>query len=678
MGQTVDFDPVSMFRPLVKAWQKRLRLAMEVRKEEFDEDAKEVMDFFDGKQSELWEEYVTNVRKGMIPVGEQVSAKYTIVPNRVFEAVKLLAPRLVPNTPHREVTARRTPPVSPAQFGNLLDPVTAQAHQMYLAMKDEEHQRKQDAAQALKSLLNYTVTELNCSDDQRRCIEESIAVGMGVLWTELANEPGLSTKMIGSFYMSPLDLLVDSDATVWNEIGWAARKRCEHVADVEQRFGLSPGYLRKSGHFRSSGQQGNDETDDNYQSRKRYGEHNDIITYYEVYSKVGLGGRYVQNDKIRPVIEAFGDFGDYVYLAVCDKCPYFLNLTPEHLQKYTPQEMFDALSWPAQFYKDRNGWPFEAFAYNWKPGKLWPISHIKPGLAELKAISILMSILVTKAEAASTTYIGVAKAALEDVEKSLFKSENGFSIIPLNITVAPNQKLSDLIDFMQPPEFNKALMDVILILGQQLELRFGLLPILYGAEGENQARVAADINTRQANAGSRIDDMYRIATKALSRVARKEAAATKELLTAEDLVPCIGRDLAGVWQREFSNADLDSIYRDYEYAIEAGDEPSLSKQGKLEALQKAWQYAAPVLQQILAMNGDTGPLNNMLQDMMREAGVAEPERYQIAPLPPPMPPAPPQGEGNPDEQGQGQEQPQQQPPQADMAAMLGLPMQGVA
>ena len=139
----------------------------------------------------------------------------------------------------------------------------------------------------IQSYLNYTPNELNLKEHARKAVDEAIIKGMGVLWTELIelekDQQGGTFGIVGSFYDSADNLLLDPDADEQEDCLWSAR-RCVHpLKDVAEQYGLEPDELK--GHIESNASI----ADDNNKTKRKNGKTNDLIVYWKIYSKTGFG-----------------------------------------------------------------------------------------------------------------------------------------------------------------------------------------------------------------------------------------------------------------------------------------------------------------------------------------------------------------------------------------------------
>src|SRR5262249_36622282 len=131
---------------------------------------------------------------------------------------------------------------------------------------------------------------------------------------------------------------------------------------------------------------------------------------------------------VTPKAQELDVFGDFVYLVVADNVPFPLNLPPEvcrclgqddpAVAQAALQQAGPRLQWPTPFWAD-DGWPFVELDFHPVPREAWPMSHIKPGLGELKFLNWAYSFLAGKIKNACRDFIAVAKSAGEELKENI-------------------------------------------------------------------------------------------------------------------------------------------------------------------------------------------------------------------------------------------------------------------
>jgi hypothetical protein len=335
-------------------------------------------------------------------------------------------------------------------------------------------------------------------------------------------------------------------------------------------------------------------------------------------------------------------------LVVAEGVDYPLNV-PKEIALEEPDEtglpnsLFTRTRWPIPFYADHNGWPFTPFQCHRKPGSVWPISHMKPGMPELKFLNWALSFLATRVMISSKTLVGVSKAAGDDIKDQLLKHEqSGFSLVELSETLG--RSVTDIVSILQLPQVSPELWTIVQAVSEMFDKRVGLTELTYGLT-RAQYRSAAEAQVKSEQISVRPDDMANVLEDAMSMLARREALAARWLLQDQDVAPVLGPIGATVWKSLQETVTLGQLAMNYEYRIEAGSARKPNKAGRIEALQIALQTVGPVVQGLIPQ-GVVGPWNALMKDYCDAIDV-DPTGYMIPEPPPPQPPQPPAGPADP-------------------------------
>ena len=675
-------------RSVATSWLSKIKQA-EKHKRPFTEDAREAMNFFDGSGDWFWKD--KSRVDAAFPKIQPPSFRMST--NKCFEAVKLFGSVIYARNPTRTVTPRTFPVISPTALGidlnqpPQIDPMTGapapnqaaiQFMQASRFVGDLEEKRR-SIGQLLEAYLNYTPNELNLKDHSRRAVDEGIIKGMGVWWTELVELPtdeGETFGMIGSFADSVDNLLFDPDADEQEDLLWIARKCIHPVDEVARKYGLSREELK--GHLESYVARSEEDSRD-YKHKKRNGKTNDLIVYWKIYSKTGFG--HTLKGSPKDYREMFDSLGEHCYIVVAEGVDYPLNVPKEVAleqpdESGLPNSLFTRTRWPIPFYAEINGWPCTFLQFHRKPGYSWPISHLKPGMPELKFINWAMSFLATRIMVSCKTMVGVAKAAGDDIKDQILKhEESGFSLIELSETLG--RSVDDIVSIFQMPPVSPEIWQVLQAVSDQFDKRVGLTELVYGMT-RNQFRSAAEAQVKSEQISVRPDDMANALEDAMSELARKEAMAARWLLQAKDVEHVVGPLGAMVWEQSVQQLRLHEVAREFEYRIEAGSARKPNKASRVEQMQMALQTLGPVLQGLL-QQGMVTPWNALITDWAKSLDI-DPTNYLVPPPPPAPPPqqplATPPGEGPPpSEPGGGGQPPEEPPPESGMPPQVPQELQ---
>lgn len=647
-------------RPIVSRWLECIRQA-EKHKRPFQADAEEAMQFFAGDPDYMWQDkYARGERgynKGMNPPAFRMQV------NRVWEAVRLFAAVIHHRNPTRTVLPKEYPVIGPALLGIFPQPPVPQmgpdgqpvigpdgqpvmmpdpgmmAYQQGLQQQQQLFEKRKVVSKLLEDYLNYTPNELDLKRHSRKVVEEALIKGAGVWWHELYAPPGSTVKMAGSFYDTIDNLVWDPDADEYEDIRWAARKRTQPIDEVAAKFGLRREDLR--GHIESYFSR-SDRGERGYEYRKKNGQTNDLICYWEIYSKTGFGDRLKDGNK--ELQGKFDSLGANCYIVVAEGVDFPLNAPPAILQEEVdesgiPQSLFMAAQWPIPFWAEPQGWPFTVLAWHGKPGYSWPISLIRPGIGELRFINWAMSFLATRIATASQTLIGVAKSADPDIKaKILEKDEGGLKIV--EISEAIGRSVNDVISVFQMPGVTSDMYQIISEVTALFDRRVGLTELIYGMT-RNQFRSAAEAQVKAEQISVRPDDYADILENALSDVARKEALLARWLVNPEDVAPLLGPMAAQAWHLHVRAEQPDTIVREYDYRVEAGSTKKPNVATKIENMNSFMQIIMPVAQGLLQAGRPelfNAIMKNWGQNMQMDV------TDFLVPPPPPPPPGPPPGQ----------------------------------
>jgi hypothetical protein len=651
-------------RAIAQGWLKKIELSLK-HKRPFSEDAREAMCFFDGPHNWFWKDTYARHEYGY---------NRTIAPpafrmqcNRVFEAVKLFGSVIYHRNPVRTVAPAQYPFVTPEVIGAMDEP-----SMMLYQQAAEETMRRTEVRKTVSLLmeryLNYTPNELDLKTHSRRVVDEAIIKGMGVWWTELVTLPGTDYRVVGSFADSVDNLTLDPDATEIEDITWCAR-RCTHPIDVVARqYGLDREQLK--GHLDGSKPLGTESDDQIFGDEehpykgRRVGKSNELVTYWKIWSKTGLGDRL--KDAPKELVGAFDEVGDNCYIVVCEGIPHPLNMAPAILEQSVdegtgvPPDLFRAVQWPIPFWSEPNGWPFVPLDFHRKPGYVWPISHIKPGIGELRFLNFALSFIAQRVATSCETLLGVSKAADQDIKDQLLApSERGFKVVEISETLG--RSVNDLISVFQLPEVTPELWKIIQSVTDMFDKRVGLTELTYGMT-RSQFRSAAEATVKSEQISVRPDDMANRLEDAMSLLARHEALAARWLLEAQDVEPILGPLGAAAWAQHISPLEPTQVAREFEYRVEAGSARKPNKATRVEQMQAALQTLGPILQGLVGM-GMVDPMNALISDWAASLDI-DARPYLIPPPPPPQPPAPPPGMPGPLPEGtpEGGPPPEAAPP----------------
>lgn len=629
-------------------WRRLIKAAQKDKNDKFQKYADEAMAFFTGGE-ELWKSpYLKqSFRDVTTDTAGMVAPEFRTVVTKVAELQQLFGPTLYHQNPVRTINPKYNIPIDPVFLGpQFMDPMMGPLMQQQLMLvRQFQDLQRSTAAEVLEALQNWSAKENDLKTEARKCIDDALIKGMGILLTQLEDDPATGTKVIASRHENIDNFLMDPDAESQSDIWWCALKCVHSVWDVEREYRLAPGSLKDKAHSESLISKADNEK--NYNK----GETNDLITYYKIWSRCGFGDRL--KDAPEDLQGGFEGAGDYVYLVVAEGVEYPLNLAPEFLETAAPEEIFLATQWPIPFWMDRtHPWPFSPLAFHWIPGSIWPLNHIRPGIPYLKWLTWAMSFLMNRVSATCGTIVAVAKSASTETKQQFLKQ----GVLQLIEVEAIHGNLGQLVQVLQMPPVNMDIWGVIEQVFRLFEQATGLNELLYGMAPAATPRSATDVATRTDNSNVRIDDMSNSLEDQMTKVARKEAMASRWLLTGMDVAPVVGQEAAMFWDQFIASTDPTSVVKEFDYDIEAGSARRQNKQAKQDQMNQALNTLGPMLAPY-AQVGLSGPLNSLVSDWARAMNL-DPQKYLIPQM---MPPAPAPGQEGQDQQGE-EKPPEQGPP----------------
>jgi hypothetical protein len=299
-----------------------------------------------------------------------------------------------------------------------------------------------------------------------------------------------------------------------------------------------------------------------------------------------------------------------------------------------PNSLFTAVQWPIPFWADgANGWPFTTFSPHRKPGYIWPISHIKPAVPELRFLCWAYSFMAQRVATSCETLLGVSKAADQDIkDQILSQSEAGFKIVEVSEMLG--RSVNDIISVFQLPDVTGEIWQVIDAVTQLADKRLGMTELVYGMT-DKQIRSATEASVKTDQISIRPDDMAECLENSMTVLSRKEAVATRWLLTAQDIEPILGPLGAAAWEQHVMNLDPYQVAREYDYQVEAGSARKKNKSARIEQMNNAMQVLGPVLQGLIGA-GVVEPFNALIADWADSMDI-DASAYMIPPPPQPDP-----------------------------------------
>ena len=646
---------------LCSVWTNLVKKADEHKENAFGKTAKECWQFFDDAHDFMYAKDASRTGFSVESI-EGVKTRFRMTLNKVAELVQIFGPTMYFQNPYRQVNARATSMSDSVQALLSSNPLMLQ---QFAIASDQQALGKKVIAELLQTVLNYTPAEFNLKEHSRVAIDEALIKGRGLLWHEMYSPPGSAVSLPRSFYDSVDNLLIDPDAESLEDATWIARRCIKPVYVVEEKYGLKEGSLKDAGKHESMSNAAFVESSKDGTTRRKQGCSSDLIVYYEIWSKCGMGqwlkggsfGAQIQDD-LDDQKEALEQFGRYTYLVVAEGIRYPLNLPPElmELDVEIPENLMavqSAVQWPVPFYFDSggNGWPVTELDFHPIPRSAWPQAHMKSGLGELKFLNWCFSFLASHIHSTSRLFLGYDEHLDEKVKEAI-DSGDDLTMIPVNSNL--NRKLTESVQFLTMPNINSDIWTIIAHVMELFDKRTGLTELVYGMSGR-QYRSATEAQVKNEQINIRPDDMAERVESWQSHVSSKEALMLRWFCPPESIAPVFGETFSAeqmqvgpntlLWAQlvyvplDYTNpSTVDRVVREFDYRIEAGSIRKPNRERDQANMDQAMQTLfAPMLQHY-QMTGDPTQLNAFVKEWAKTRDLdAQPFMFSAPPPPPAMP-----------------------------------------
>lgn len=603
----------AQLKKLVDAWRGIL-LRAEEEKRAFNVIANQCHSFYNPKGGVgfMWEEKFKKANLGP----NITNPKFHVTIAKAFEYVAIIGPMLYWQYPFRKVASYKPIEIDPMLLAGE-DPQKQQLVQ-YLAEQQAVSDGKSKIRNELyQTLLNYMQVEQpggGLSQHSELAISESLVKGRGCLWTENYKYPGSGRNLVGSFFDSVNNLIIDPDCIdpTLTKCKWIARKRLTPYWELEERFGLRKNYLRDKCNFESGTSQGKANSKGSRRSSSTVDSSKDLVEWFEVYTRCGVGSRI---DGVRTSMDDAWDevVGDYAYIAIAKGVEFPLNAPPLRLIDSSDEEVAEMFEWPCGPLWADDKWPVSCLDYYHDPESSWPIAPLAAGLGELICLNILVACYISQAYDNRQQIVAYLASAASSVEAAL-KSGDSPAFVKINDNV--QKSINDIVQYLNRPASNNDLIDAIQFVIRLFEERTGLSELMYGRNpGGTNPRSAAEVTAKNDRIQVRPDYMAKKVAAWQSDVARKEMIVSRFKVTADDIAPRLGPLGAFAWNELVENEDPEVVIRGMTCTVEASDVRKPDKSKDTANLQSLLQTTMPVLAQYGASTGNYEPLNNFLASL---------------------------------------------------------------
>lgn len=625
--------PAGLLQSINSEWLRRIEVARKAR-EPWSKTAEICTNFYQGSVDFMWGDDFRRRYFSNIP-----SPKFKITLAKAFEYVALVGPTVFWDYAQRVVRPYSDIDIQADVFGD--DAI----YQKVMADYNREKNKNKTRCSLLEAYLNYAQQEQpngGLVSDSQLAVTDALITGRGCLWTESYSFPGSDRKLTGSFFAPSNRLFIDPDSRMPNfsDATWIARQHIEPRWMVERRFGYKDGAL-KTGTTLSDDEKEMADMRDDWKLYNARGKTHDMVVWYEVFSKCGVGtrGRNASH-MLHDTFES--EIGDYAYLCVMKGIDHPLNLRNDILDKEV-EEVKAAIDWPCPFYKDSR-WPVAVLDFYPNTSGPWPIAPLAPGLGELIFLNVLISCLAGRVWENSRNIKLIMKQAGEEVI-SEFKSGKYDVLAEVNQQAA--QSINELVSYLQTPNVNMDAFQMIELVSTQFDKRVGLTEFMYGmTQGGKVLRTAADVSAKQEAVSIRPQYMSRCVEKWQGEVANLDRLCAGWSVSGADVSDLLGDTCASLWDEMIHNEDPEVYFRGMKCTVVADSTARPNKDQEFDALIQIAQYLGPTMQSNAQATGDYSAWNEFVKALCKVRGI-DATAFTIGNMPPPQAQVPPPQEQAP-------------------------------
>ena len=623
-------------RELTSLWLSKIELAEEHREKNFGAAAKEAMKFYGSTDYNFMYKSPVHGNDGGSFIAEGIrSPGFRMQNNKVAEMVDIFLPVLYHRNPERTVQPKFCDIPAELVLASLDPQMQQQVMQaaqmsgmdpMALLYPQRAMQRAQKSIRAklAEHILNQLPAENNLKQESRATLVEALIKGRGVMWVELIQ--GNSGLIPVSVHDSVDNLGLDLDSTKLRDAKWCYRKRRRLADDVEKDFGLPVGFVKSS--YESGDRKAKISSTGTAEKDRANGKSYDVVEYYELYSRMGIGGNLSGIDENHKA--ALDGMGHNVFLALVPGMEYPINL-PESfwkVERFNEAELEDRVRWHTPFHDDvAHPWPFMNLDFHPVPNCIWPMAHITPAMGELKAINWIDSFMLGHVQNISRDFIVVKKTIDEALKDKIL---NGPDLTMLEFMGSAGESLDSFVKFLQHPPANQTIFDARAIFERSFEKRTGMTELAYGLGGSTQIRSAKEAEIRDQNVSVRPEDMANQVEDFMGSVAKMELIVAHTHMTEADIAPLLGEryvvpedtgmgmippevgEYTQLWMQTIGSQPLSEIVSEYTFSVEAGSVRKPNRSAMIDRANEAMQVMAPGAMADYQATGDPQVINYLM------------------------------------------------------------------
>ena len=616
----------SFLGPLTQIWLGRIQAAIDAKKT-FQAVADQCRDFYFGTAGFMWEAgHNERYFHGKLP-----KPTFQINSNKAFEFVSLIAPSLFWKYPNRQVkSVRNNLELTPELFGDPNNQWVMKAFQEEQVKEMEQHLQLLHANKRYETYLNWSQAEYpggGLITHSQTSIVDALLTGMGCLWPGVYNRSGsVYTK---SEYSSVDNLFIDADChdPLWETAGYVMRRHVQPIWQVERIFDYPRGYLEGKGNYNSNEHRVEDSVSRTF----------DMIEWYEIWSKVGLGKR--ANNANHELLNHIDDqYGDNVYLCVAKNLEHPLNLHSKNFFEESAEQIGTRLKWHTPNFgvvnelADDGRWPVQPLIFNTVPNSPWPLAPLAPALGELIAINVLTSTYVDMSWENRKVIISCLQSAEEEVANAL-KSQESHVFVKINDSMS--KSINEAVSIFQRPNTTTDILQALAMLNTNFDKRVGLSPSMYGMQ-DTQVRVAADVRQKSAAAGLRPAKMSDDVARWMTENATVELFLAHQYVEGQSVAHILGQYHSMLWDKWRSEVPISQVMLESKTSINSSEMRRPDKETDTANIQSLLQWYLPIAHQFGQETTNTEPLNNFMK-LLGEATDMDTEELALPTWGPPPP-----------------------------------------
>lgn len=620
------------------------------------------VEHFDKKAEECWRYYAKDYDAiyGTGGNADWPTSRYKLRLAKARQFVSLMMPFCHQRVPTMVCTPAemRLPPTLTA----LLPP------EAMMAMSSSK-QKKELRAALMEWLLNYLPYETDLSREAKIVLPEAFVKGRAILWTEAVQAP---CGIVPANCAESVDnFLIDPDAIQLRDAGYVVRIRHRSAYRIEEdfrEFGITASMLRSQETSRwldalATGAMGIDR----YRNRGPDESRGDVVTYFEIFSRVGVGNIFRDSPKdLQPLSDAVESLGGNVWLAVCPGVERPLNLSPEMMQEAamnggTSDTIAAALRWPIATHEDfSNPWPVQVLDFLPNNDNPWSTSPLWGSVPLLRFLDGAYNFVFERLHCTSKD-IHIFSQAWEQAVKDA--AERGVDQTIVYVQGKPGEDLKNNYATLSFQELKQELFTSIRMAQQEVEQFTGMTPLLSGAEDARQVRVAADIEARERHVSSRPQDYADAVEEWMGRNGRALGVASRLIVEPSVIARIAGEPepepgqmpdqgwgpVTMAWlQSGLSTDDPVEAAAELDYSVESGSGRRKNQAKNMNDMAQIMQSFGPMVVQ-MAQAGNVAPWNAMAT--MLGEGLGRDMTDFLLSGPPPTPTSQPNTPAEPQPQG---------------------------